>query len=1324
MIMKKIAVPKRFIFTLFAVLVGVNLLGQSSLSGAGTSDNPYIIASETDWNYFANKVNTGEAGYATAHYKLTDDISVTTMVGTPEHPFSGTFTGEKAALYGAYTLTFNCGSSYDDATNEEIVAPFRYTDGATIRALILRGAIHTIAGKEAGLIGVNNRTSTNTTVEFIINHMNFYCYEILWNEEGGGYAYDGSGVSFSYCSYEGTIVASNYHGGFCGKANGNTTFTRCLFDPEGGYYWAENFVYDAQGAYINYNGTDDPAIKDGCYYSLGNNQQPSKQGTMIFVNEVPQDYMGHKITTFHEKKIYEPVTVVISGVNKRYIYNNGNVLLDINSPSIGVTFDGVSALANNWCSIAITNSSSQVIESITDEGTYTFTVTAPKAGVESDYLGSVTQLIRVIPSTSEAWTNLQAELSGAAETINLNDLTTEDVITAGGNDYCLVVESGRTVTINLNGKTIDRDFYNSDDHSWETPIVGGHVLKVRSGATVIINGPGTIMGGSNKAANNAENAENSNGGGIANWGTLTLNNVTVRDNKCVKCSDNNTSRTARGGGIFSGQNSNITINGCEITNNSAEGGGGGIFVYRAANFTMNKYNSTDKPYIHDNKSKDKGGGIRVDATNSTTATLNDSRIENNVVEFYSNLSVSNGGGIHLDAGNLTLNSCEIKNNQASKYGGGIYMMGGQLHANGCTITGNKAYDATSRFDGCGGGICILGGGCYLNGATITGNSSSVMDGGGIFVEAGKVLSIQGTVNITGNWKYNSNTGSSTKTTNVYLMSTNGRITIAGNITGTIGVSKNGDTGIFTTGLNGHGTIANFSSDNPVYKIELNNNEAKFSPIDPEIPPLETTWTINTPTILNESLNNTIKEIVIGDNGCLYVNTGGYINGVIITNNTTNAENKLVINGGQVNPSNSGVPATVIKDIKRADASNQKNWYLISSPLVDHTDNSISIRENTNLIVKNFSSNNPEYDLYRFNEGATQTDGVNELQWENYRSTSPEHSGFNVNNHASPLEKGRGYLYRNINDYTITMIGAINIESPINYTLSYHAEVNGHDNVLKGFNIIGNPYAHNISKGVTGAAIPNTYLENKYYVLNQENGSWVLTDDGTAIPPMTGILVQAKSAGTLAITNSTTVGASKGVANNNIWFTVANSEYDDRVCVIFKEGHGLNKIAHINEDVPMLYIRHNDEDFASVDMNPEAKQFDLYFEAATMGVYKLNVNPQGNYSYLHLIDKVAGKDIDLLLDGEYSFIGVPSDIKDRFVVRLSKTVTDGSGDVIFAYQNGNDIVVYGEGTLQVFDVTGRLVANQRINGVEIIQKPSQTGVYIFRLDEMTQKMVVR
>ena len=227
--------------------------------------------------------------------------------------------------------------------------------------------------------------------------------------------------------------------------------------------------------------------------------------------------------------------------------------------------------------------------------------------------------------------------------------------------------------------------------------------------------------------------------------------------------------------------------------------------------------------------------------------------------------------------------------------------------------------------------------------------------------------------------------------------------------------------------------------------------------------------------------------------------------------------------------------------------------------------------------------------------------------------------------------------------------------------------------------------------------------------------------------MTGILVQAKAAGTLTMANSMEgyVAPSKGNAdNNNIWFAVANSKYKDKACVEFRKGHGLNKIAHINEEAPMLYINHNGEDFASADVNPEAKVINLNFEAKTMGMFTLSCKANGEFNYLHVFDKVAGRDIDMLNDDEYTFIGSPGDSKDRFVVRLSETTTDDNGNEIFAYQNGSDIIINGEGELQVFDVMGRMISNQHINGVQMVEKPSQTGVYIFRLNDKTQKIVVR
>ena len=97
-------------------------------------------------------------------------------------------------------------------------------------------------------------------------------------------------------------------------------------------------------------------------------------------------------------------------------------------------------------------------------------------------------------------------------------------------------------------------------------------------------------------------------------------------------------------------------------------------------------------------------------------------------------------------------------------------------------------------------------------------------------------------------------------------------------------------------------------------------------------------------------------------------------------------------------------------------------------------------------------------------------------------------------------------------------------------------------------------------------------------------------------------------------------------------------------------------------------------------------------------------------------------LQYFINDTYTFIGTPTDREDRFKLVFSSP-NDSNID-IFAYQSGNEIVVSGEGELQVFDVMGRLIMTKRINGVETVRKPSQTSVYIFRLNGKTQKIVVR
>ena len=177
--------------------------------------------------------------------------------------------------------------------------------------------------------------------------------------------------------------------------------------------------------------------------------------------------------------------------------------------------------------------------------------------------------------------------------------------------------------------------------------------------------------------------------------------------------------------------------------------------------------------------------------------------------------------------------------------------------------------------------------------------------------------------------------------------------------------------------------------------------------------------------------------------------------------------------------------------------------------------------------------------------------------------------------------------------------------------------------------------------------------------------------------------------------------------------------------MFNEGVGLNKIDHYNNDIQMLYISQNDADYAIATMPDDTRVINLGFEAKTMSQYSISLKAQGNFSYMHLYDKLTGEDVDMLIEDSYSFIGTPNDRKDRFVLRLTynASIEEVEANEAFVYQSGSDIIVNGEGELQVFDMMGRKVMIQHINGVETINM-NANGVFIFKMNDKVQKVVVR
>ena len=758
--------------------------------------------------------------------------------------------------------------------------------------------------------------------------------------------------------------------------------------------------------------------------------------------------------------------------------------------------------------------------------------------------------------------------------------------------------------------------------------------------------------------------DNGSGGGIYNLGTLTLNGVVIMNN----------ASTETGGGIYCHTGSRFNMNGGGVINNQTTGhggsnvpaGGGGIHANEVIEFVMNNV------VVTQNQTNSKGGGIRL-KTGHITSSINNCVITNNVVTDNSNAQ-SKGGGIFFEQSSnntaiLNVTGGMICENSVKNEGGGIHIMSGIVSIQNCDVLGNISSDI-------GGAVGVYTGNAghpskfIMDGGSMHGNQSD-NKGGGVYLHSNSILEINDNAQIIGN---NSRT---TDADNVYLAGANDKIQIDGDVSSAlIGVSRDA-IGAITSGLAGYGTDYNFISDSGSHWVILDEGEAYLQ--NYYIWGVTEGWP-NLEGITKEGEDYNINAVV-----AIPENTVASANSI-----TTGVGLLIIEDGGQLVTNSASAAKTRMKKTIEGTTADDNGWYLISSPVANP-----NIASATNLITIGMH----KYDLYRYNEAS-------DLQWENYRAG---HADFTT------LENGRGYLYRNLNDCVIEINGDLNA-ADVNYTLSYTSS-----SELKGFNIIGNPYSHTIYKGTSTSAIPNGgLLEEKYYTLSQD-GEWVLTDDGSAIAPMTGILVQATETGDLTMTNSTEgkVTPSRSSDGKNIWFTVAGGNYEDRACVEFKEGRGLNKIAHQNEDVPMLYIRHNDEDFASVDVNPAERSLNLSFEAKTTGYYTLSMQTQGELGYLHLFDKLTGNDVDMLQEKEYSFIGSVADNEDRFLVRLCPS----NESETFAYQSGDDIIVEGEGELEVFDVMGRMVVTQHINGVQTVNGLND-GVYIFRLNNKTQKIVVR
>ena len=441
------------------------------------------------------------------------------------------------------------------------------------------------------------------------------------------------------------------------------------------------------------------------------------------------------------------------------------------------------------------------------------------------------------------------------------------------------------------------------------------------------------------------------------------------------------------------------------------------------------------------------------------------------------------------------------------------------------------------------------------------------------------------------------------------------------------------------------------------------------------------------------------KVTVSQNACLTVN-GNLVN--------QNADNLIIEDNAQLIHSNSGVLATVKKNISGFGTGNG-NWYLVASPMVE------------NVAVTPFATG--EYDLYRYNEPTH--------YWWNSKTPTPCEGEGGEDHHFDDLANGTGYLYGNGVDFELSLPGELQPSNEsVDVTLSYTSSLNA----LIGFNLIGNPFPCQAS--VSGDIAPD------FYVMNVYGDELEISTDNT-VNPFEGIFVQATGENAIATFHRHV--AAKGEAVPSCFdITVSEGRHNiDRARVRFGEGCGLNKFS-LNENSAKIYIPVEKQDYASVYVS-HRNMLPLNFKPAKNGTYTLNFDLNNmDLDYLHLIDNLTGADIDLMAaaastsststtgSASYSFEAKMTDYPSRFKLMFAKNQQlDEAIDSDFLYYADGQLFVFsadGKGTLEIIDATGRIVMVENVNGYFCKSMSLKSGVYVTLLISdktmKTQKFVVK
>lgn len=389
---------------------------------------------------------------------------------------------------------------------------------------------------------------------------------------------------------------------------------------------------------------------------------------------------------------------------------------------------------------------------------------------------------------------------------------------------------------------------------------------------------------------------------------------------------------------------------------------------------------------------------------------------------------------------------------------------------------------------------------------------------------------------------------------------------------------------------------------------------------------------------------------------------------------------------------------------------------------------------------------PEYhwiNLKRSGANHWHTDGGAQIQYLSGQE------GVAVNNNETIFVPGKGYMMAINQDTYMNSTGVLNSGNvKIKLTQQESQSPAPEEAYNEGWNLVGNPYQAYLKMSELGTLgyAAYTYDADKGvyvpFVMTASTNPDVLADN---VHPHQAFFVHAAKDGDVLEFTPEMATTEK---NSNSYFRdgkinyplvnlYAENEGGSRDLTVIElhrpELGGVTKMQTMRSS-NFIIAAHLDGQSYGLVFTPEGtERIPVHFIADENGTYTLRWNTQnGEFTSLRLVDNLTGTNYDMLANDHYTFTASTEDYASRFYITYTVTDVDENvdGESNFAYFDGTDWVINGQGTLDVVDVLGRTLFSQRLTNDQnrVNLNGVAKGVYLLRVSNgkntMVQKIVVR